>query len=50
LIFGYAAVCSLDPNDLIKSMLCARALRNQRSEQTDSSTVQVHPTLLEHPR
>ena len=26
LIFGYAAVCSLGPNDLIKSLLCARIL------------------------
>jgi plasma-membrane proton-efflux P-type ATPase len=26
-IFGFAAICSLGPNDLVKSILCARALR-----------------------
>jgi H+-transporting ATPase len=29
-IFGYAAVCSLGPNDLVKALLCARALRRRR--------------------
>jgi H+-transporting ATPase len=30
LIFGYAAFCSLGPNDLVKSYLCARILRMPR--------------------
>jgi magnesium-transporting ATPase (P-type) len=32
LVFGYATVCSLGPNDLVKSLLCARALRVARPE------------------
>jgi H+-transporting ATPase len=49
LIFGYAAVCSLGPNDLVKSFLCARALRRPppgrigraKSKKTGTS----HPAL-----
>ena len=48
LIFGYAAVCSLGPNDLVKAILCARVLRAPRSERTEPSQKR-HPTLLEHP-
>ncbi len=32
-VFAYAAVCSLGPNDLVKSLLFARALRDPRSDQ-----------------
>jgi H+-transporting ATPase len=49
LIFGYAAVCSLGPNDLIKSFLCARILRAPPPEKTEPSKRGVHPALLEHP-
>jgi plasma-membrane proton-efflux P-type ATPase len=31
LIFGYAAFCSLGPNDLVKAFLCGRVLRRSRS-------------------
>jgi hypothetical protein len=48
LIFGYAAVCSLGPNDLVKAILCARVLRAPRSERTEPSQ-KGHPTLLEYP-
>ena len=27
IIFGYAAICSLGPNDIVKAVLCARSLR-----------------------
>ena len=33
-IFGYATICSLGPNDLVKSFLCARALREPRPQET----------------
>jgi len=36
LIFGYAALCSLGPNDLVKSFLCARALRRPHTEANPS--------------
>jgi H+-transporting ATPase len=49
LIFGYAAVCSLGPNDLIKSFLCARILLAPRPEKTEPSKKGGHPALLEHP-
>jgi magnesium-transporting ATPase (P-type) len=48
LIFGYAAICSLGPNDLIKSFLCARILRAP-PEKTEPSKRGVQPALLEHP-
>ena len=31
-IFGFAAICSLGPNDLVKAVLCARALRGPRTD------------------
>jgi len=49
LIFGYAAVCSLGPNDLVKSFLCERILRAPRAGSTEPSEKEVHPALLEHP-
>jgi H+-transporting ATPase len=45
LIFGYAAVCSLGPNDLIKSFLCARS---RAASQKERSKKGVDPALLEH--
>jgi H+-transporting ATPase len=30
-VFGYTSVCSLGPNDLVKALLCARALHRPRS-------------------
>ncbi|MGD0523836.1 MAG: plasma-membrane proton-efflux P-type ATPase [Polyangiaceae bacterium] len=50
LIFGFAAICSLGPNDLVKSFLCARALRRPRSETAPATKTQAHPALLEHPQ
>jgi H+-transporting ATPase len=47
-IFVYAAVCSLGPNDLVKSFLCARALRVSRPTQAGPSHTS-HPSLSEHP-
>jgi H+-transporting ATPase len=49
LIFGYAAVCSLGPNDVIKSILCARILRAPPAKKTEPSKNEAHPALLEHP-
>jgi magnesium-transporting ATPase (P-type) len=48
LIFGYAAVCSLGPNDFVKSFLCARILHAPRTETTEPGKKGVHPALLEH--
>jgi H+-transporting ATPase len=47
-IFIYATACSLGLNDLVKSFLCARALRTARSEPADPSQEEGHATLLEH--
>ena len=49
LVFGYAAICSLGPNDLVKSVLCARVRRAPRTERTERSKNEAHPTLVEHP-
>jgi magnesium-transporting ATPase (P-type) len=49
IIFGYAAICSLGPNDLVKSFLCARALRGSRLKQVSPTKEHGHPTLLEQP-
>jgi magnesium-transporting ATPase (P-type) len=49
LIFGYAALSSLGPNDLVKSFLCARALRRPRSDAADTTKKTGHPALAEHP-
>ena len=46
-IFGFSAVCALGPNDLVKTLLCARALRVPlRTEPTprEHSSVREHPT------
>jgi magnesium-transporting ATPase (P-type) len=48
-IFGYAAICSLAPNDLVKTLLCARILRAPRPEQSEPSKKEGHPTLVAHP-
>ena len=48
LIFGYAAICSLGPNDLVKAVLCTRVRRAPRSERIAPSQ-RGHPTLPEHP-
>jgi H+-transporting ATPase len=49
LIFGYAAVCSLGPNDLVKSFLCARALRRpppgRIGRAKSKKTGRSHPAL-----
>jgi hypothetical protein len=37
LIFGYAALCSLGPNDLLKSFLCARILRTPPQARAETS-------------
>jgi len=50
LIFGFAAICSLGPNDLVKSFLCTRALRRPRSETAAATKGQAHPALVEHPQ
>jgi hypothetical protein len=48
LIFGFAAICSLGPNDLVKTLLCARALREQPAASA-APTPEKHPTTaLEH--
>jgi magnesium-transporting ATPase (P-type) len=39
LIFGYAVVCSLGPNDLVKSLLCARILRKPPPQTTKKGPV-----------
>jgi H+-transporting ATPase len=49
-IFGFTAICSLGPNDLVKSFLCARALRRPRSETGAATKTQGPPALLEHPQ
>jgi magnesium-transporting ATPase (P-type) len=50
LLFAYAAICSLGPNDLVKSFLCARILRApRRRERTEPSKKEGHPALVEHP-
>jgi hypothetical protein len=49
IIFGYAAICSLGPNDLAKSFLCGRALRGSRPKPVSPTKDQGHPTLLEQP-
>jgi plasma-membrane proton-efflux P-type ATPase len=49
LIFGYAAVCSLGPNDLVKTYLTARALRAPRPTKGSARPSGAAPTLLEHP-
>ena len=49
LIFGYAAICSLGPNDLVKSFLCARILRAPRPEASEPTKKVGHATLVEHP-
>jgi H+-transporting ATPase len=49
LIFGYAAICSLGPNDRVKSFLCGRALHSPRPKPVVPSKHEGHPTLLEHP-
>ena len=50
LIFGYAALCSLGPNDLVKSFLCARALRRPHTEATHPTKAKTPPPMLEHPQ
>ena len=47
-IFAYAALCCLGPNDLVKSLLCARILRASPSEHADPNKKQGNPTLVEH--
>jgi magnesium-transporting ATPase (P-type) len=50
-IFAYAAICSLGPNDLVKSILSARALGVPRTEHADPAQNEQHPpTPLEHPQ
>jgi magnesium-transporting ATPase (P-type) len=43
LIFGYAAMCSLGPNDLVKTLLCARILREPPARATKKDPMR-HPT------
>jgi H+-transporting ATPase len=49
LIFGYAAVCSLGSNDLVKSFLIGRALRGPRPKPVRPGKNQGHAALLEQP-
>ena len=52
LIFGYAAVCTLGPNDLVKSFLTKRALGAPRPEQAKPIAEEHEgrqPAPLEHP-
>jgi plasma-membrane proton-efflux P-type ATPase len=49
LIFGYAAICSLGPNDVVKSFLCARALRGPRPNSVRPKKDEAHPTLVAQP-
>jgi H+-transporting ATPase len=46
-LFGYAAVCSLGPNDLVKSLLCARAQRSSSSTPSRQEAVEL-PRLGAH--
>jgi magnesium-transporting ATPase (P-type) len=48
MVFGYAAVCSLGPNDLVKSFLCARALRAAPGRPGPKKT-EVPRTLVQQP-
>jgi H+-transporting ATPase len=48
-ILGYAAFCSLGPNDLVKSFLSARALRGPHPVQRGRGGDDSPPPLLEHP-
>ncbi len=48
-IFAYAAICSLGPNDVVKTFLCARALRGPRPKKADPTKKGGQPALLEHP-
>ncbi len=49
MVFGYAAVCSLGPNDLVKSFLCARVLRAAPSGRPGPKTTEAPRTLVEQP-
>ena len=48
-VFGYAAICALGPNDLVKSFLCARALREPPPQQVRTAVEKGHPLVTEHP-
>jgi magnesium-transporting ATPase (P-type) len=44
-IFGYAAICTLGPNDIVKSLLCARALRVRRPPTSARSHATNHAAV-----
>jgi plasma-membrane proton-efflux P-type ATPase len=47
-ILVYAAFCSLVPNDVVKALLCARALREPKPHAVRTATREAHLALPEH--
>jgi magnesium-transporting ATPase (P-type) len=47
-IFAYSAICSLGPNDVVKTFLTARALRAPRAAASPSKGA-AHSAAVEHP-
>ncbi len=48
-VFASATICSLGPNDLVKSLLSSRALGSSHQERKDRHPVENHPAVVEHP-